>query len=200
LGEPLVEAYQSVQSVAFARRIGQTVREHYAERLAWLRLRRAVEGHIEWGVHVAVHADSRVTLGAESTIKHGTVVAVKPGPRGTGALRIGRSTQIGEYNNLRSEGAELRIGDYCLFAQFVSLIASGHGYARRDQLIADQPLPDKDGLTIGDDVWIGANVVVLPGVVVGSGAVIAAGSVVTRDVAPYAIVAGAPARSIGERS
>ena len=176
------------------------MREHASERLAWLRLASAVEGHIAWGARVSVHADSRVAIGAQSAVADGTLIAIKPGPRGAGALLIGRSTQIGEYNNLRSEGAELRIGDHCLLAQFVSLIASGHGYARRDQLIAEQPLPDKDGLTIGDDVWIGANVVVLPGVVIGTGAVVAAGAVVTRDVASYTIVAGVPARPVGERS
>jgi maltose O-acetyltransferase len=53
--------------------------------------------------------------------------------------------------------------------------------------------------TIGDDVWIGANVVVTPGVTIATGTVIGAGSVVTADTAPYAIVAGVPARQIGER-
>jgi acetyltransferase-like isoleucine patch superfamily enzyme len=195
-----VEAYQPVLSLRSARRIAYLVRQHCSERRDWLRVATAVEGHVAWGARISVHAESRIAIGAASAVNYGTLIAVKPGPRGAGSLQIGRATQIGEYNNLRSEGAELRIGDHCLFAQFVSLIASGHGYARRDQLIAEQPLPDKDGLTIGDDVWIGANVVVLPGVVVGSGAVIAAGSVVTRDVAPYAIVAGVPARPVGERS
>jgi len=53
--------------------------------------------------------------------------------------------------------------------------------------------------TIGDDVWIGANVVVTPGVTIGTGTVIGAGSVVTSDTEPYTIVAGVPARRIGER-
>jgi maltose O-acetyltransferase len=53
--------------------------------------------------------------------------------------------------------------------------------------------------TIGDDVWIGANVVVTPGVTIGTGTVIGAGSVVTSDTEPYTIVAGVPARQIGER-
>ncbi len=188
------------QSLRLARRIGRALRERASERLAWLRLCGVVEGKIAWGAHIAVHAASEIVLGAHSSIGHGTIVAVKPGPHGPGALRIGRETQIGESNNLRSEGAELRIGDHCLISQFVSLLASGHGYARRDLLIADQALPDKVGLTIGDDVWIGASAVLLPGIVIGSGAVIAAGSVVTCDVAAYTIVAGAPARSIGERT
>jgi acetyltransferase-like isoleucine patch superfamily enzyme len=52
---------------------------------------------------------------------------------------------------------------------------------------------------IGNDVWIGANVIILRGVTIGDGAVIAAGAVVTRDVAPYAIVGGVPAREIRKR-
>ena len=49
---------------------------------------------------------------------------------------------------------------------------------------------------IKDNVWIAANVVILPGVTVGEGAVIGAGSVVTKDVAPFTLVAGNPAREI----
>ncbi len=55
-------------------------------------------------------------------------------------------------------------------------------------------------VTIGDRAWIGYRALVLPGVTIGEGAVVAAGSVVTRDVAPYAIVAGNPAREIGQRT
>lgn len=53
--------------------------------------------------------------------------------------------------------------------------------------------------TIGDDVWIGANVVIVPGVTIATGTVVGAGSVVTADTAPYTIVAGVPARHIGDR-
>src|SRR5690606_21737189 len=54
-------------------------------------------------------------------------------------------------------------------------------------------------VTIGNDVWIGHGAVVLPGVTVGDGAVVGANTVVTRDVAPYTIVAGAPARVLRPR-
>ncbi len=53
--------------------------------------------------------------------------------------------------------------------------------------------------TIGNDVWIGHAVTVLSGITVGNGAVLAAGAVVTRDVAPYTIVAGVPARTVRRR-
>jgi maltose O-acetyltransferase len=54
-------------------------------------------------------------------------------------------------------------------------------------------------VTICDHAWIGARAILLPGVTVGEGAVVAAGAVVTRDVGPYEVVGGVPARKIGER-
>ena len=60
---------------------------------------------------------------------------------------------------------------------------------------------DRGGdVLIGDRVWIGYRAIILPGVTIGEGAVIGAGAVVTRNVEPYAIVAGNPARKIGERN
>jgi acetyltransferase-like isoleucine patch superfamily enzyme len=58
----------------------------------------------------------------------------------------------------------------------------------------------REPIVIGQDVWIGANAVVLPGIAIGDGAVVAAGSIVTKDVAPYTIVGGNPARVIKERT
>ena len=54
-------------------------------------------------------------------------------------------------------------------------------------------------VVIGSDVWIGANAVITPGVRIGDGAVVGAGAVVTKDVAPYTIVGGVPAKVIGNR-
>lgn len=58
---------------------------------------------------------------------------------------------------------------------------------------------DCEPVVIEDEGWVGANAVVLPGVRIGRGAVVAAGAVVTKDVAPYTIVGGVPARMIRER-
>lgn len=75
-------------------------------------------------------------------------------------------------------------------------------YAGRDSVKAkfsEHPLPQPSVVQIGNDVWIGRSAIVLAGVMVGDGAVIGAGSVVTKDVQPYAVVAGNPARIIRYR-
>ena len=59
--------------------------------------------------------------------------------------------------------------------------------------------PTNERIMIGDDCWLGVNVVVSPGVSIGQGAVVGANSVVTKDVAPYSVVAGSPALQIGHR-
>jgi len=62
-------------------------------------------------------------------------------------------------------------------------------------------LPEaRAGIKVGNDVWIGRGALVLPGVSIGDGAVIGAGSVVTKDVEPYPIVAGNPAKVIRKRT
>lgn len=180
--------------------VARELRERLRRRQTWLRVARTVEGSIAWGAELEIDPASALELGAASSIGHGTVLAVKPGRHGPGCVRIGQRSWIGEYNNLRTDGAELQIGDDCLISQFVSLIAGQHGYQRRDLRINEQGSADPAGLTIGDDVWIGAGAVVLPGVTVATGAVIASGAVVTKDVRGYTVVAGVPARVVGERS
>lgn len=63
----------------------------------------------------------------------------------------------------------------------------------------NSPLRNNKPIEIGNDVWIGANVIILPGVTIGDGAVLAAGAVVTKDVEPYTIVGGVPAKIIKKR-
>jgi len=75
-----------------------------------------------------------------------------------------------------------------------SILTLGHDPHSPD--FADRGGP----VTIGDRVWIGYRAMVLPGVTIGEGAVIAAGAVVAKDVAPYTIVAGNPAREVGKRT
>lgn len=115
-------------------------------------------------------------------------------------LIVGEGTFIGEFNNIRATGGEIKIGKYCNISQHCSLVASNH-LTKRGIYISKQEWDEKrTGIVIGDDVWIGANSVVLPGVKIGDGAVIGAGTVVTKDIPENAICVGNPARMIKYRN
>ena len=89
---------------------------------------------------------------------------------------------------------EIRTGSDVSIGPEASILSLGH-----DPQSAE--FADRGGdVVIGDRVWIGYRAIILPGVTIGEGAVIGSGSVVTKDVEPFAIVAGNPARKIGERS
>lgn len=74
-----------------------------------------------------------------------------------------------------------------------------YGKHRENASYENSEIRDNRPVEIGSDVWIGANVIILPGVKVGDGAVLAAGAVVTKNVEPYAIVGGVPAKVIRYR-
>ena len=101
---------------------------------------------------------------------------------------------------------QLHIGDYvCIGAEAVILLGGNHTH-RMDwfslypfaEFIADAYV-GKGDTAIGDAVWIGMRAMIMPGVTIGEGAVIASGAIVTKDVAPYTIVAGNPAKPIKSR-
>jgi acetyltransferase-like isoleucine patch superfamily enzyme len=105
------------------------------------------------------------------------------------------------------------IGRYCSIAPNVTIGAKGHPtnwlsthvfqyYNKRIAGLPKESFPFSDAASppvIGNDVWVGANATILRGVTVGDGAIIAAGAVVAKDVAPYEIVGGVPAKHIKYR-
>ena len=99
----------------------------------------------------------------------------------------------------------LKIGKFCSIAANVQIYLGGEHHTEWlttypfDVLMGEAQTPSKGDVTIGNDVWIGNNVQILSGVTIGDGAVIAAGAVVTKDVDPYTIVGGVPARMIKRR-
>lgn len=111
----------------------------------------------------------------------------------------GRKIFLGERNIINfgslldGRHYEIRTGNDVSIGPEASILSLGHDPQSPD--FADQG----GDVIIGDHVWIAYRAVILPGVRIGEGAVVAAGAVVTKDVEPYAIVAGSPARKIGER-
>ncbi len=100
--------------------------------------------------------------------------------------------------------AKIYIGRKVMFGPHVFMITGGHRMDILGKYMQDvkdyekHPDNDKD-IIVEDDVWVGANSMILKGVTIGEGSVIAAGSVVTKDVEPYSIVGGVPARLIRKR-
>jgi maltose O-acetyltransferase len=107
-------------------------------------------------------------------------------------ISIGRNSILGPGNVLLSQGG-IEIGENVNISGFSFLISQEHDVA--SPMLATRLAP----IQIHDYVWIATNVTILPGSVIGRGAVVAAGAVVTGNVPPCTIVAGVPARKIGER-
>ena len=123
------------------------------------------------------------------------------------AIIIGKET-YGDINaEMTNSDAKLIIGNYCSIAKGVRFITcSDH----RTDTLSTFPFHtfflgektdaiSKGDIIVEDDVWIGFGAIILSGIHIGQGAIIGAGAVVTKDVPPYSIVGGAPARVIRKR-
>jgi acetyltransferase-like isoleucine patch superfamily enzyme len=113
-------------------------------------------------------------------------------------LVIGSDVSIGKSAMLVCIGS-VTIGDEVMIAHGAQILSAGHRIPPPGTSMRFSGL-DVAPIAIEDGAWIGGGAIVLPGVTVGCGAVVAAGAVVTRDVDPYAIVAGVPAEVIAERA
>jgi len=124
-------------------------------------------------------------LGAGSILEDYATVS-----NGMGSIVIGARTLVGIGSVLIGP---LRIGSNVIIAQNVVFSGLNHGYQDVTKPIRDQKCTAAE-IVVGDDAWIGANAVITAGVHIGWHAVVAGGSVVTRDVPPYSVVGGNPAR------
>lgn len=140
-----------------------------------------------------VQFSKNIHLGEGTVVKPFAIVATH-----TGQIRMGKNCAISSFNHISTGEADLIFGDEVRIGPSVTILASSRNVKRRDLPIVQQGYTHK-GIQIENDVLVGANSVILDGCHIGEGAVIGAGSVVTRDVPAYTIVAGAPARIIGER-
>jgi acetyltransferase-like isoleucine patch superfamily enzyme len=115
--------------------------------------------------------------------------------RGLQRLKIGDGTIIGD-NALLAAQRGLTIGKNVNLSSNVSIYSGAHDH--RDPYFRSTAATTRP-ITIGDRVWIGSNAIILTGVNIGEGAVVCAGCVVTKDVEPYSVVAGIPAKKVNER-
>ena len=132
-------------------------------------------------------------IGTRAQLEHGVFLKIVDD---RARLDIGDFVFIGTGCEL--DAAEsITIGAHTLLAPGVFITDHTHNSARGLRL--DEQGNRNAKVTIGSDVWLGTRSVVMHGVTIGDGAIVGAGAVVTKDVAPHKIVAGVPARVIGER-
>ncbi len=116
----------------------------------------------------------------------------------TGKLSIGSNFSMNANSTIDANGGEIQIGDNVLVAQNVVLRAADHNFERLDKPAIEQG--HKSGrIVVGYDCWIAANVVVTRNVTIREHSIVGAGAVVTKNVEPFSIVGGVPARLIKTR-
>jgi acetyltransferase-like isoleucine patch superfamily enzyme len=166
-------------------------------------------------MEICIHLWRNPTLSIRPGVRIGAGCSFGPGVfLGNGTMlscsKVGRYTTIGGHGFFRSAtigafcsvGPEVQAGLGIHPTQFVStspIFYSPSHAAFEVSFAAQQCFQENAPVVIGNDVWIGARALILDGVVVGDGAIIAAGAVVAKNVEPYAIVGGVPAKPIRKR-
>ena len=147
-----------------------------------------------------IHALSRdgIRLGRNVTIGRSAVLTCTGALSNLGVgIRIGDRSAIGAGSFVGGQGG-ISIGDDVIIGPGLRIFSENHNYDSLDRPIRAQG-ETRLGVTIADDCWIGASVLILDGVSVGKGCVIAAGAVVTRNILPFTVSAGVPARPVRSR-
>lgn len=118
------------------------------------------------------------------------------------SIYAGHDVFIGSGAHVSSAHGRISIGNYVMMGPNVTVLGGNH---RTDVVgtpmarVHDKIFGSDPDLSIGDEAWIGASSILLPGATIGRGAIVAAGAVVNRPVLPYTVVAGIPARRVGDR-
>ena len=115
-----------------------------------------------------------------------------------GRVHLGERVFIGPNVIIYGHG-NVKIGNDCLIAMGCKIISANHSIPSQEKLIR-LSVDVKKEIEIGEDVWLGADVKVLAGVTIGKGCIVGAGSVITKNLEPFTIAVGVPARVIGYRT
>lgn len=141
-------------------------------------------------INVDLELGERVRVNARTTFSGARNAPEKP------RITIGDDSYVGGRVVIRA-GTEVNIGKHVLIASNALISGDpGHPFDAVERRSQPAPAETLTKITIGDDVWLAYNVTVLGKVTIGEGSIVAAGSVVTKDIPPYSLVAGNPARVI----
>lgn len=141
----------------------------------------------------ALGKNNSLLIGSRAILEHGVDIGFLDNTH----IEIGEDTFIGPYTCLAGFG-DIKIGKGCLIAAHSGIFANSHIFADPIQQIKDQGITTK-GIVIEDNCWLGHNVTVIDGITIGRGSVIGAGAVVNKNIPPYSVAVGVPARVISQR-
>ena len=127
--------------------------------------------------------------GAGSTIRWNTRMDVLP----CNQFQLGANSTIEDFSTVNNGVGDVIIGNNVIFAQNIVASALNHEYRDPNQPIQAQPIL-KSLIVVEDDCWIAANAVITAGVRIGKHSVVAAGAVVTKNIPPYSVAVGNPAK------
>jgi acetyltransferase-like isoleucine patch superfamily enzyme len=159
-------------------------------RIHWELMRRGA--FVRWPLHgnvLEALREGRLQVGEQTLFEPGVWITAP----GAARLRIGSGTFLNQGVMVASL-ALVEIGDHCMFANGCFISDAAHRFDDPDQPVPWQGFTSKGPTRIGDNVWCGAHVVITSGVTIGERSVIGANSVVTRDIPPFSIAAGSPAK------
>jgi acetyltransferase-like isoleucine patch superfamily enzyme len=142
-------------------------------------------------VQLRIAEDAELEIDEHVEVLHDSWLIAHPGDR----LKIGKRVFISQHCTV---SGSVRIGCDTLIGGFVTIIDGNHVLGDASRPINQQG-GVQEAIAIGEDVWIGSNAVILQGVTIGDHAVVAANATVTRDVPPWAVVGGTPARMLRDR-
>jgi acetyltransferase-like isoleucine patch superfamily enzyme len=150
------------------------------------------EAFVRWPVHgnvLEAMQEGRLRVGAGALLEPNVWITAP----GQAQVKIGKGTFLNMGVMIASEQL-VEIGDHCMLANGCFVSDASHRYDDPDRPLTWQGFESKGPTRIGDNCWLGANVVVTSGVRIGERCVIGANSVVTRDIEPFSVAAGTPAK------
>ncbi|MDF2921732.1 MAG: acetyltransferase [Paenibacillaceae bacterium] len=179
----------------------QTAGARLAARIGYWLANRHKQASVHPGCLISPEAkvnprSGRIEIGEGSLIAAGALIQ--------GNVRIGRNCSVQAYSNIVGYGDPdnregwITIGNDVRIASHAIMIAANHRFEDAGRTIRSQGVQAAP-ITIEDDVWIGGRVSITAGVTIGRGSVIGGGAVVTRDIPPYSVAVGVPAKVVRQR-
>ncbi|NTU98573.1 methyltransferase domain-containing protein [Candidatus Falkowbacteria bacterium] len=180
---------------SFARRASVSLIQIKIRAGNFLKKAKAYAGGDKCLIHKTAILENRalITVGKGTEIKENVIIKTYDNP-----VTLGENVQLNPFTVIYG-GSGVIVGNNVMIAPHCAIAAGNHDYKQKDLPMRFAPSISRGPIVIEDDVWIAANCTITDGVTIGRGAVVAANSVVNKNVEPFTVVGGVPARFISNR-